>query len=185
MIDWRWVEVDTLENKGEWNEAKSLLIENWNQNPNDLKTVIRLGFLCWYVLVEEGPLNIQEEDVDFDELETILHQVTDFGLANFGANEVFLWSFGYMISLFPYYFGEFDYWEEKGFSMLKRAYEICPGEPVYKYSYLASFSNSDEKQYNDVIQKLQVGLKNKFQGNGALSEYFKEVLRYEYENGLY
>ncbi len=178
MIDWRWVEVDTLENKDEWNEAKSLLINNWNQNPDDLKTVIRLGFLCWYVLVEEGPLNIQEEDVDFDELETILRQVTDFGLANFGTNEDFLWCFGYMISLFPYYFGEFNYWEEKGIFMLKRAYDICPDEPVYKYSYLGSFTNSDEKQLKDEFQKVQVVLKNKFQGNGALSEYFKSVWGY-------
>ncbi|WP_303969714.1 hypothetical protein [Sporosarcina ureae] len=172
MIDWRWAEVDTLENKGEWNEAKSLLINNWNQNPDDLKTVIRLGFFCWYVLTEEGPVEIQ--DVDFDELETILRQVTDFGLVNWGINEDFLWCFGYMISLFPYYFGEFEYWEEKGISMLKRAYEICPDEPVYKYSYLGSFPRSDEK-LKDEFQKVHVVLEDRFQGNGVLSEYFKSV----------
>jgi len=54
------------------------------------------------------------QDVDFDELETILRQVTDFGLDNFMTNEDFLWCFGYMISLFPYYFGNYEYWEEKG-----------------------------------------------------------------------
>ena len=141
-------------------------------NAKKTPTQLSWGFFCWYVLTEEGPLEIQ--DVDFDELETILRQVTDFGLVNFGTNEDFLWCFGYMISLFPYYFGEFEYWEEKGISMLKRAYEICPDEPVYKYSYLGSFPNSDEK-LKDEFQKVHVVLKDRFQGNGVLSEYFKSV----------
>jgi hypothetical protein len=36
VIDWRWSEVDTLESQERWNEAKSLIIKNWRQNPNDL-----------------------------------------------------------------------------------------------------------------------------------------------------
>ncbi|MFJ7829488.1 hypothetical protein ACIQXU_04650 [Peribacillus sp. NPDC097284] len=98
MIDWRWVEVDTLESQEKWNEAKSLLIKSWRQNPQDLKVAIRLGFFCWYVLVQEGPLGIK--DVDFNELEAVLKEVTHFGMANFITNEDFLWCFGYMISLF-------------------------------------------------------------------------------------
>jgi len=172
VIDWRWAEVDTLESQGEWNEARSLLINNWNQNPSDLKTVIRLGFFCWYVLTEEGPLEIQ--DVDFDELETLLRQVTDFGLAKFVGNADFLWCFGYMISLFPYYFGDYEDWEEKGICMLRRAHELFPNEPVYKYSYLGSFPTSDEK-LKDEFKKVQFVLKARFQGNGVLSEYFKSV----------
>jgi hypothetical protein len=45
MMDWRWTEVDSLESQGKWNEAKSLLIKSWNQNPSDLKTVFDLVFL--------------------------------------------------------------------------------------------------------------------------------------------
>lgn len=172
MIDWRWQEVDTLESQERWNEAKSLLIKHWRQNPNDLKVIIRLGFFCWYVLVEEGPLGIK--DVDFDELETVLNEVTHFGLANFMTNEDFLWCFGYMISLFPYYFGDYDYWEEKGILMLKRAYELCPDEPVYRYSYFSSLPNNDGK-LKDEFYQVQAVLEDRFQGEGVLSEYFKSV----------
>lgn len=172
MIDWRWQEVDTLESQERWNEAKSLLINHWRQNPNDLKVIIRLGFFCWYVLVEEGPLGIK--DVEFDELETVLNEVTHFGLANFMTNEDFLWCFGYMISLFPYYFGAYDYWEEKGISMLKRAYELCPDEPVYRYSYFGSLPNT-ERKLKDEFYQVQAVLEDRFQGEGVLSEYFKSV----------
>jgi hypothetical protein len=114
------------------------------------------------------------KDVDFDELETMLHKVTDFGLVNFMKNEDFLWCFGYMISLFPYYFGDYEYWEEKGISMLKRAYELCPNEPVYKYSYLGSFPKNNGKLKNE-FQQVQAVLEDRFQGEGILSEYFKSV----------
>ncbi|EST10253.1 hypothetical protein [Sporolactobacillus laevolacticus] len=172
MIDWRWTEVDALESKERWNEAKSLLIKNWQQNPNDLKVIIRLGFFCWYVLVERGPLGIK--NVDLDELENVLNEVTHFGLANFMTNEDFLWCFGYMISLFPYYFGDYEHWEQKGISMLKRAYELCPDEPVYRYSYLASFTYTEGK-LKDEFYQVQSVLEDRFKGEGVLSDYFKDV----------
>ncbi len=172
MIDWRWPEVDALEGQQRWNEAKSLLIENWRKNPNNLKASIRLGFFCWYILVEEGPLEIK--DVDFDEVQTVLNEVTHFGLANFMENEDFLWCFGYMISLFPYYFGDDEFWEEKGIAMLKHAYERFPDEPVYRYSYLGSFSKPDEK-LEEVFYQVQAVLEGRFQGEGVLAGYFKSV----------
>lgn len=172
MIDWQWEEVDTLESQGRWNEAKLLLINSWRENPNNLKYLIRLGFFCWYILVEEGVLGI--EDVNLNELEVTLKEVTQFGLSNFIANEDFLWCFGYMISLFPENFGDdFCYWEEKGKLMLKRAYEICPNEPVYKYSYLASLPNSEDLK--DELHQVKEVLEDRFQGEGLLSTYFKDI----------
>ncbi|MGM0919948.1 MAG: hypothetical protein ACQEWW_01790 [Bacillota bacterium] len=167
MIDWRWPEVDELESQCRWNEAKSLLIENWTQNPKDLKSLIRLGFFCWYILVESGPLNIN--DVDFDDLETTLHKVSQFGMEHFIENEDFLWAFGYMIALFPEYFGEiedYEQWERKGKSMLKRAYDLSSDDPVYKYSYLGSKAG---------FQQVQAVLKDRFQGEGLLAGYFRSV----------
>ncbi|MGE7118883.1 hypothetical protein ACQKIC_01525 [Peribacillus sp. NPDC046944] len=178
MIDWQWVEVDTLERQEKWNEAKSLLIKSWRQNPQDLKVAIRLGFFCWYVLVQEGPLGIK--DVDFNELEAVLKEVTHCGMANFITNEDFLWCFGYMISLFPYYFGDYEYWEEKGISMNKSAYERCPDDPIYTYSYLASFPNTDQKlkgKFHQVKDQVKAVLEDRFQGEGVLSEYFRDVWR--------
>jgi len=69
MIDWTWTEVDQLEKLEKWNEAKRYLLNSWRQHPEDLKTVIRLGFFCWYVTFEHGPLGITENDIDIKELE--------------------------------------------------------------------------------------------------------------------
>ncbi|MFK4254612.1 hypothetical protein [Streptomyces angustmyceticus] len=176
VINWEWLEVDILEREEKWEEAKLLLIKSWRQNPQDIIVAIRLGFFAWNILVEEGPLGITDEDVDFDELETVLKEVTHFGMANFITNEDFLWCFGYMTSLFPDHFGDYDYWEEKGISMLKHAYELFPNEPVYSYSYFASFSNTPKKSLKEVCYKVQAVLEERFQGEGGvLSEYFKGV----------
>ncbi|MFK8795852.1 hypothetical protein [Planococcus plakortidis] len=172
MMDWQWVEVDALESQEKWDEAKSLLIKSWQENPNDLKVNIRLAFFCWYLVVEEGPLGIKS--MDLDELTTILIQVTNFGLTNFEDHEEFLWIFGWMISLFPYYFGDYEEWEEKGKSMLKRAHELNPEDPVYRYSYIGSLASSEVELKNG-YQPLEVVLEDRFQGKGVLSEYFKDI----------
>ncbi|MDW0113115.1 hypothetical protein QT711_07945 [Sporosarcina saromensis] len=173
MIDWQWPEIDALENDGKWIEAKSLMMNQWNQNPYDLKTTIRLGFFCWYFLTEEEPLEV--EDLNVEELATLLNQITDFGLTNFMTNEEFLWCFGYMISLFPYYFGEYACWQAKGDSMLKSAVELSPREQVYTYTYLAAHSNPDGKLVKEEFRKLQVIVEDRFRGEGLLSVYFKDV----------
>ena len=174
MINWRWSEVDILESQERWNEAKLLLEKKWNEDPVDVKIVINLGFFCWYFLVEEDCIG--GEKLDSNELEARLNELTHFGLANFMENEDFLWCFGYMISQFPYYFGDYEHWEEKGILMLKRAYELCPDDPVYKYSYLGSLPESGGKLKAE-LQQVQTILGDRFQGEGILSDYFKDVWR--------
>lgn len=172
MIDWRWIEIDALKSQEKWNEAKEYLIKSWRQDPQEVKGAIRLGFFCWYALVNEENLGIK--DIDFVELETMLKEVTQFGLTHFMEYEDFLWCFGYMISLFPYYFGDYEIWEEKSISMLKNAYELSPEDPVYRYSYLASFPNT-VTQLKGEFHQLQAVLEDRFQGEGLLSQYFKDV----------
>ncbi|WP_449402727.1 hypothetical protein [Exiguobacterium artemiae] len=139
-----------------------------------LKNDCTTWLFCWYVVVEQGPLGITDADIDTGELESILTEVTHFGLAHFMAEEDFLWCFGYMISMFPEYFGDYEQWEEKGDSMLKRAYELYPEEPVYKYSYLGSLPNTYGTRKNELKQVKSV-LEDQFRGEGLLSEYFKSV----------
>lgn len=175
MIDWTWTEVDRLEKQEKWNEAKVYLLKSWRQHPDDLKTVIRLGFFCWYVTFEHGPLEITENDIDIKELESLLKEVTHDSLRHFMNYEDFLWCFGYMIWMTPYYFGEYNEWEEKGTSMLRRAHELCPDEPIYAYSYLRSFSNTYGTRENE-LQQIQNVLENRFKGEGLLSDYFKSTV---------
>lgn len=172
VINWRWDKIDKLEGQGKWNDAKNLLLSKWLVDPSNPKTTIRLGFFCWFVLVEHFPLGII--DVELDELESVLREVTDHGLIHFASNEDFLWCFGYMIALFPYYFGDYEHWEKKGELMLKQAYEMQPNDPVYKYSYMCSLPNSRDK-YKAEFEQIQSVLEQRFPGDGVLSNYFKSV----------
>lgn len=171
MIDWMWPKLDQLEKVEDWNKDKALLLETWKKDPHNLKVTIRLGFFCWYLIVEDGPVDVK--DIDLDELQTVLDEVTLFGMTNYSTNPEFLWCFGYMISLFPYYFGEdVEGLEDKGKSMLKQVYNNFPNNPVYRYSYLASISN---KVSSEATLQLQDVLEDRFQGEGLLSSYFKRV----------
>jgi hypothetical protein len=107
----------------------------------------------------------------------VLTEVTNFGLAHFITHEDFLWCFGYMISMFPYYFGDYEQWEEKGISMLKHAYELYPEEPIYKYSYLGSFTNTyrTRRTRKNELKRVKPVLEDRFRGEGLLSEYFKSI----------
>jgi hypothetical protein len=58
--------------------------------------------------------------------------------------------------------------------MLKRAYELYRDEPVYRYSYLASFTYTEGK-LKDEFYQVQSVLEDRFKGEGVLSDYFKDV----------
>jgi hypothetical protein len=43
-----------------------------------------------------------------------------------------LWIFAYKISLFPYEFGDYVEWENKGYAMLEKAHQLRPDDPYIK-----------------------------------------------------
>ncbi|TWT07693.1 hypothetical protein FQV26_07735 [Planococcus sp. CPCC 101016] len=58
--------------------------------------------LCWYIQVEWGILPDGDlTDKDYKECGSLLRELTDFGLRKYRSRPDFLWTFGYMISLFP------------------------------------------------------------------------------------
>jgi hypothetical protein len=178
MIDWYWKEVDTLEAKRKWKEAKDYMLSEWKRDSQNLKKFIRLGFLCWYVVVEWAC--IDKTNLKHDEYEHMLKELTNFGLNNFESDADFLWTFGYMISLFPFYFGDYEEWEVKGYKMLEKAYKLRPNDPVIKLIYFGSkLDAKHKKEYQDTCHIVTPILKSRFRGDGGLQQYFKQVLNRE------
>jgi hypothetical protein len=176
MVDWYWPEADQLEAEGHWNRARDYMLAEWKAEPHSKKKLIRLSFLCWYVLVEWQCLDLS--DLDYDEYINLLRELTDFGLVHFHEDAEFLWVFGYMSSLFAYCFGEYEEWEQKGLAMLERAFELEPNDPVTTMLFLGSKARDTGKQkaYEEACQDAAVTLSARFKGNGEMQQYFRHVL---------
>lgn len=81
-----------------------------------------------------------------------------------------------MISLFPYWFDDFDgdlyKWENQGKSMIKKAYQLQPNNHIAKMLSLPEENNEYKQACKDVKEVLNVC----FSGDSAIEKYFKEVL---------
>lgn len=177
MINWHWEKVDTLECQEKWNEAKDYMYEEWKKDSLSLKKYLRLSFLCWYIVVESGCLN--DPSINSEEYENILLEIKDFGFNHFGRDSEFLWIYGYMVSLFPYYFGEYEEWEEKGQQMIYEAHQLRPQDSIIKLVYIRGLPSSVVPGIKDLEQTVNEALPLRFKGNGELQRYFKEVLKSE------
>lgn len=141
-------EVETLENKQEWQTAKDTLFKQWNNNKDNLSVLIRIGTLCWYVLVFWE--RIRTNDVDKIDFNNTLDIVTNYGIDKFNDNTEFLWIFGYMILLFPYYFGDYCEYEYKGKKMIEKAHNLNPNDPLITMLFL----NDDSHEYKVVCREV-------------------------------
>jgi hypothetical protein len=117
---------------------------------------------------------IDTTDLNHDEYENMLKELTNFGLNNFDGDADFLWTFGYMISLFPFYFGEYEEWESKGHEMLEEAHNLRPNDLIIKWVYLGGKNDEQyKKEYQETCHIVASILKSRFRGDGELQQYFK------------
>jgi hypothetical protein len=163
-----------LEKRGSWDDAKKLLYELWLSNKDDAELAIRLGTECWYVLVEWEL--IENDNLCYESFNNTLREVTNYGLKRFKEDNKFLSIFGYMITTFPFLFGEDESYEELGKSMLKNAYIKNPTNLITKTLYLGSTSNIQEYilAIRETVEKYD--LNQLFKDSTAIEVYFKEVI---------
>lgn len=170
MIDWSWKEVDQLEEEEKWFEAYHYMKEEWNHNPT-FKTTARLSFFCWQMIEEWG--FYPDTGLDYDELQNTLRELTEYGLRNYKDEPEYLWILGYMSSIIPYPFGDYEEWEEKGVFFLKRAHELKPDDPIFSFFYKGD--RLSKREYQKEKLALVPIIRQRFQGNGVLQSYFREI----------
>lgn len=118
-----------LEQSNKWNEAITLLHNYWLTDLSNSRTACRLIAECWYVLSDWGLY--AEEDMSFDFIKKIMIYTTRYGLGHYKDVD-FLWTVGYMISLFPYLFHNEQQetadalWQSKGKALLKKPQKWIP-----------------------------------------------------------
>lgn len=171
MIDWDYI--NNLEKNYKYKEVYNLLKKEWVSVPQDLKITIYLGFLCWYTVVEWSTFEHNFEESEYSIVEETLIEVTKSGINMFNKDVDFLWMFGYMISLFPYYFGVYEEWEYRGKKMIEEAKALRPNDPIIEMLYLAGVPSS---KYKDSCKRAKPIVLERFNGEGKLNEYFRDVL---------
>lgn len=172
-----------LEKEHKWEQAISLLKNKWCQDKNNTDIMLRLASECWYVMSNWDFLDLDNSNLEFDNIQSILIETYNDFLKSHTTNNKALAIFGYMVSLFPnYFYTDYDksgkmflQYENKGKDMLKLAYANEPENKLYKALYLGTNNNLDKaiieakKDLNNIIQQL-------FPQNTEIEEYFKEVL---------
>jgi len=131
-------------------------------------------FYLWYINVEYYPLDLNGF-IQKHKLDDKLKELVELGFKRFGEVAEFQYLAGYTINLFPYYYGDYEEWEQRGNELLKSAHKLEPDNLIYNISYQGSPYGST-RAYNLAKQNaIEVG-KGTFAGIGILNRYFKDVL---------
>lgn len=175
-MKWSIKITDDLEEKQKWGQAISELKQRWIANKG-IKEAIKLGFLCWYVIVEEHCINT--EDVDIEDARENLKYITRYSIDTYSGDIDILWIYGYMISMFPEQFeslGDYLSVQQIGIDMITKAHMLRPDDSIIELIFMGSKKIKDINKYEQVCKKVIPLLDEKFDGSGILSVYFKEVL---------
>jgi len=167
-------ELEVLEQNEEWDKARELLYNEWNTDKSDLEKLLRVGTECWYVLTYWE--RIKSDGLCREMFSITLTEMKNCGDIRFRTSDSFLWVFGYMISLFPYWFNDFDgdiyRWEDHGKCMIRQAVQLQPENIIAKMLCLVEGS----AEYERACVGVRDILSDYFPGNSAIEKYFKEVL---------
>lgn len=164
-------ELSELEKDEKWNEARELLYKLWLSNKDDVNLAIRLGSECWYVLTEWE--FIENTQLSYEVFINTLKEVSNYGLSRFKENDNFLWIFGYIISVSPFFFAddeEYEEFEKLGINMLKKAYMKNPENLIFKTLYLGTTRRIEE--YNLAFVEITNNVASLLQGDTAIERYF-------------
>jgi hypothetical protein len=171
-----------MEKVEQWESIRALLYEQWTNEKDNLEKLLRLASECWLIMTD-WDCCINNEEIDYDLLKSNLIETYSYGIEHFEDNTKLLCLFGYMISLFPYFFyikndpdgKEFLFYESKGKEMLEKAHQYDKGNLLVKVFYLGS-SNRHIKKYKKAREDLKPHLLELFPGDTAIEQYFKDGL---------
>lgn len=177
FIEFQWL--NSLEEDEKWEEARQYIWDLWKANKEDVNVLVRLGTECWYVLMLWDS-EIYTSALNYQRFQENLIEVTQYGLERFSNNSLFLWTFGYMISMFPTLFykgGEensYLLWEKTGEEMLEKASRICSEDLIIRLLFYGT--RKANKSYFMLRKSIQKLLPERFPGNSKIEKYFLEIL---------
>ena len=166
-------EIFELESAEKYNEAYSEYQTLISAHNGDFETWKFYFFFLWSMLEDVNGNFTKGIDLGAE-----LQRELKNGLKKYSDLAEFYFIAGYTVSIFPYEFGDYQKLDEKGRGMLKKAFELEPNNPIYKMVYLGSQEQSGNKltEYQIACKESERFVREKYNGNGLLNEYFKQVL---------
>ncbi len=179
--------IPALEKENRWKTAVDIVLQQWMARPNDLNCLLCAGTQLWYTLLvmDDNRIDPCPEDnieiVPDMQLKNSLMNVTRYGFKHFGDDPVFNVYFGYMISLMPFLFldynGDYLGWEAKGSEMIKRSYSLDPDSPFTRALYHGLKCCDENMQYDDACKELWSKITPTQWGDSEVQKYFFFILK--------
>ena len=180
--------VSKLEKDNRWGAVVRIVLQQWNDCPNDLNRLLCAGTQLWYTLlvmdyIRNDPLQLDDEFVPDIHLQNDLMIVTRYGLIHFAENPIFNAYFGYMIYLMPYFFidynGDYLGWQAKGLEMMRLSYILDPDNPFTKAVYYEKDGYGKDTPFFDACREIWSKLTPEQWGETKVQQYFFRILHGE------
>ena len=185
------ISISRLESDNKLQDAVNSVLQRWLAQPYELGFLLCAGTQIWYTLLmlEENSYDPNpKKDIEFfseADLQGILNFLTRYGLQHFADNPFFNSYFGYMISLMPHFFpaDNWDYleWQEKGNSMISRAYTLNSDSPFIRALYFGLNSNERNASHRfNACKEIWSKITPTQWGCSEVQQYFFRILSGEH-----
>ena len=176
-----------LEKEKCWKTASDIVFQQWKDDPADLNCLLRAGTQLWYTLLEmdyirNSPMLVEDIELASDQqLQNNLMDVTRYGFKYFADNAIFNAYFGYMISVMPYYFidyeGDYDGWKAKGIEMMRRSHRLSPNNPFTRAMFYEPDGYGKDTPFYNACKEIWSEMTPAQWGNSAVQQYFFRILQ--------
>lgn len=178
--------ISQLEKNNRWKTVVDIVFEQWSANQSDLNALLCAGTQLWYTLlimdyIQNNP--VPPENVEIAscvQLQNNLTKVTRYGFQHFTENSAFNAYFGYMISVMPYLFldynGDYLGWQEKGKEMMRHSYELNPNSPFTKAMYYEKTAYEKGTRFFEACKEIWEKITPEQWGDSAVQQYFFRIL---------
>ena len=178
--------IATLEKDNRWKTAANIVLQQWENNPNDLNSLLCAGTQLWYTLLVMDDIRndpFPPDNIEFisdEQLQNNLLHVTRYGFKHFADNSIFNAYFGYMISVMPYFFldynGDYLGWKSKGITMMHYSYYLDPSSPFTKAMYYEPEGSGKYTPFYDSCKEIWSLITPEQWGDSEVQQYFFRIL---------
>lgn len=165
--------LNDLEDQERWEDAISYLEILWKQEPS-VDSLISVISEIWFVAAFCYGRSYYEGN-KFETAKRMIPYV-QVGLRDYADEPKFLAVVGWLMIIFPYFFGDYSEWEDNGKSMIKKAHGLAPADPVIAVLH-DLLVGGPMKVYSEYAGKVWDTFSEEEWGQSAVQLYFRSLIQ--------